>query len=135
MTSDSRNDTQRNHLRAPTPRRSGSTPEAKVTAAIKRYLTKIDAHVLRTGAGVAEFNGRKVSIGQAGCSDLTCCIDGRFVAIEIKSATGQTTSTQDMYLVRVRRAGGLAIVARSADDVRAALVRVFGETEVQRWEQ
>ena len=135
MTSDSRNDTQRNHLRAPTPRRSGSTPEAKVTAAIKRYLTKIDAHVLRTGAGVAEFNGRKVSIGQAGCSDLTCCIDGRFVAIEIKSATGQTTPAQAAYLVRVQRAGGLASVARSAEDVRAALVRAFGESVVAGWEQ
>ena len=135
MTSDSRNDTQRNHLRAPTPKRGGSTPEAKVTAAIKRYLARIDAHVLRTGAGVAAFNGRKVSIGQAGCSDLTCCVSGRFVAIEIKSATGQTTPAQDAYLVHVRRAGGLAIVARSADDVRAALVRAFGESVVAGWEQ
>ena len=132
---DSRNDTQRNHLRTPTPKRSGSTPEAKVTAEIKRYLAKIGAHVLRTGAGVAEFNGRKVSIGQAGCSDLTCCIAGAFVAIEIKSATGQTTPAQDAYLVRVRRAGGLGIVARSADDVRVALVRAFGATVVQQCEQ
>ena len=129
-----RNDTQRNHLRAPMPKRSGSTPEAKVTAAIKRYLARIDAHVLRTGAGVAEFNGRKVSIGQAGCSDLTCCIGGRFVAIEIKRATGQTTASQEKYLAQVRTAGGLAIVARSADDVRAALVRAFGESVVAGWE-
>ena len=132
---DSRNDTQRNHLRAPTPKRNGSTPEAKVTKAIRAYLTRIGAHVLRTGAGVAEFNGRKVSIGQAGCSDLTCCIAGLFVAIEIKSLTGQTTPAQDDYLVRVRRAGGLAIVARSADDVRVALVRAFGADVVVQWEQ
>lgn len=132
---DSRNDTQRNHLRAPTPKRSGSTPEAKVTKAIRAYLTTIGAHVLRTGAGVAEFNGRKVQIGQAGCSDLSCCIAGVFVAIEIKSLTGQTTPAQDTYLVRVRRAGGLALVARSAADVRAALVQRFGEAVVAEWEQ
>ena len=130
-----RNDTQRAHLRPPTPKRSSATPEARVTAQIKRYLTKIDAHVLRTGAGVAEFDGRKVQIGQAGCSDLTCCIGGLFVAIEIKSKAGKTTEAQEKYLVRVRRAGGLAIVARSALDVRAALVQRFGEAAVQEWER
>lgn len=108
------------HIRASKPKR-GATPEAKVTAEIKRYLKKIDAHVLRTGAGLATFGDRTVQIGAVGCSDLTCCIRGRFIAIEIKSATGKTTPAQEKYLERVRQAGGVAIVARSAADVAKAL--------------
>lgn len=117
-----RNETQRNHLRAEPSKRSGKTPEAKVSAAIDRYLKSIGALNLRTSAGVAQFGERKMMIGAAGTSDRTCCIRGRFVAIEIKSATGQTTERQEQYLARVRAAGGVAIVARSAEDVKAALV-------------
>lgn len=136
-----RNDTQRAHLRPPTPKRSSATPEARVTAQIKRYLTKIDAHVLRTGAGVAEFDGRKVQIGQAGCSDLTVCLPAvpggisAFCAIEIKAGSNKPSTLQARYLERVRQTGGLAIVAYSADDVRDALIQQFGIDVVIAWEK
>lgn len=97
------------------------TPEAKVSAAIDRYLKSIGALNLRTSAGLAQFGERKVLMGAAGTSDRTCCIKGRFVAIEIKSAVGKTTERQEHYLDRVRAAGGVAIVARSVEDVKAAL--------------
>ncbi len=118
---DTRNETQRNHLRYSPPKRSDKTPEAKVSAAVDRYLKSIGALNLRTSAGVAQFGERKVMMGAAGTSDRTCCIGGRFVAIEIKSATGKPTPSQEQYLARVRAAGGVAIVARSAEDVKAAL--------------
>lgn len=97
------------------------TPEAKVSAAIDRYLKSIGALNLRTSAGLAQFGDRKVLMGAVGTSDRTCCIQGKFVAIEIKSAVGKTTERQEAYLARVRAAGGVAIVARSVDDVQAAL--------------
>lgn len=118
---DTRNETQRAHLHPPTPKRKGATPEAKVSAAVDRYLKSIGALNLRTSAGVAQFGERKVMMGAAGTSDRTCCIKGCFVAIEIKSATGKPTERQEQYLARVRAAGGVAIVARSAEDVKAAL--------------
>ncbi len=132
---DTRNSTQRNHLRPPTPKRRTPTPEAKVTAEIKRYLAKIGAHVLRTGAGMAEIDGRKISIGQVGCSDLTCCIAGVFCAIEIKAGKNKPSEAQQKYLARVAAAGGIACVVWGAADVRAALVARFGEMTVKGWER
>ena len=43
---------------------------------------------------------------------------GRFLAIEVKSATGKPTPEQTAFLAAVVRAGGIAFVARSVDDVR-----------------
>lgn len=47
--------------------------------------------------------------------------DGRFLAIEVKTKTGRLSDFQREFLERVKAMGGLAIVARSVDDVRAIL--------------
>lgn len=75
------------------------------------------------------LDGRPVKIGQVGVSD---CIGWRsvmitqdmvgqklaqFVACEVKAARGRATDQQKQFLAIVEQAGGVAIVARSADDV------------------
>jgi hypothetical protein len=40
-----------------------------------------------------------------------------FTAIEVKTLTGRTTPAQEHFLETVHRAGGIAIVARSEDDL------------------
>lgn len=121
-------------------RRQGKTPEAKVSAAIDRYLKKIGALSLRTSAGLAEIDGRKIQIGQPGVSDRTVClpaVDGgrsAFCALEIK-ATTKLTLAQVKYLERVRSLGGITIVAYSVEDVRQALIKHFGEETVKAWER
>jgi hypothetical protein len=114
--------------------RKGKTPEAKVAEKIDAYLKKIGALTLRTSAGLVSVDGRKIQMGQAGTSDRTCCIAGVFVAIEIKARSNTPTETQQHYLDRVTKTGGLAFVARSVDDVRQALVNRFGERTVGEWE-
>jgi len=115
-------------------KRTGKTPEAKVSADIDKYLKRIGALALRTSAGLIEKDGRKIQIGQAGTSDRTCCIAGVFVAIEIKAGSNMPTQDQLRYLQRVKDAGGLAIVAWSVSDLRSALIEKFGEQQVKRWE-
>jgi len=44
-----------------------------------------------------------------------------FVAIEVKSATGRATAEQQNFGEAVRRAGGIAVVARNEDQIAAAL--------------
>ena len=124
------------HLRPPTPKkkRSGKTPEAIVSQKIDSYLKQIGAITLRTSAGLVQIDARKFSMGAAGTSDRTCCVQGRFVAIEIKAEHGTPTPSQEKYLDRVRSVGGLTIVARSVEDVRRELIAVFGESEVTAWE-
>lgn len=131
-----RNETQRNHLRYNPPKRKGPTPEAKVSATVDRYLKKIRAINLRTNAGFWQDDKGNTIMGvKAGTADKHCCLPGGFfVAIECKATTNQTEA-QEKYQARVEALGGLYILARSAADVRAALVVRFGESTVRQWEQ
>jgi hypothetical protein len=59
-----------------------------------------------------------VRYGWVGCSDIIGFMtDGRFLAIECKTARGTSTPEQVAFLQTVRAAGGVAILARSVDDV------------------
>lgn len=129
------NDTQRNHARYTPPKRKGPTPEAKVSAAIDRYLKKLGVINIRTNAGAWQDDQGNVIMGaKAGTSDKTCCIAGRFVAVECKAEKGKQSEAQARYQARVEALGGLYILARSATDVRAALVQAFGESTIKSWE-
>lgn len=123
------------------PKRKGSTPEAKVSAAIDRYLSLIGAIVIRTNAGSwQDEQGNYIMGAKAGTSDKTVAIPAReghsaaFCAIEAKSATGRQTIAQKAYQQRVEAIGGLYILARSADDVRQALIAAFGLDTIVGWE-
>lgn len=122
--------------RQPTPKKT-KTPEAKVSTAIDRYLKKIGAINLRTNAGSwQDEQGRTIMGVKAGTADKHVCLPGgMFAAVEAKSATGRQSEAQAKYQARVEALGGLYILARSAADVRAALVARFGEATVKGWEQ
>ena len=59
--------------------------------------------------------------GSAGIPDVICCVDGRFFAFEVKTASGKTTPLQQATIRKILAAGGTALVARSVDEVRDAL--------------
>lgn len=63
-------------------------------------------------------------LGRAGVPDLLVCHRGRFFALEVKGPRGKTTPRQDLELMRVRMAGGVAVVVRSVEDARDALREV-----------
>ena len=46
--------------------------------------------------------------GTAGIPDIIACVDGRFVAFEVKTETGQLSKLQKVTLGRIREAGGTA---------------------------
>lgn len=59
---------------------------------------------------------------KAGVSDLLCCIQGKFVAIEVKIHPNKPTKLQEKFFEEVRECGGVAIVAYSIDDVKNLIV-------------
>lgn len=121
--------------RKPTPKKTKG-PEAKVSAAVDRYLKKIKVINIRTNAGAwTDEQGNVIMGAKAGTSDKTCCVAGVFVAIETKSDKGKQSEAQVAYQARVEALGGLYILARSTADVRAALVERFGEATVKGWEK
>jgi len=78
----------------------------------------------RNNTGVAEHRGARVRYGLAvGSADLIGCLDGRFIALEVKTSTGRATPEQRQWLDLVRRYGGFACVVRSVDEARAAIAR------------
>ena len=48
------------------------------------------------------------SYTQAGIPDLLCCVNGYFLALEVKSDKGKTTALQDRQIELIRKSGGYA---------------------------
>ena len=68
--------------------------------------------------------------GTAGIPDIIACVDGRFVAFEVKTETGRLSRLQEVTLGRIRDAGGKAYMVRSAAEV----AEIMKEMEVAgRW--
>lgn len=57
-----------------------------------------------------------------GVSDILGIYKGRPLAIEVKSKTGRLSDEQKYFLRRFEAAGGIAIVARSVQDVENILL-------------
>jgi hypothetical protein len=61
-------------------------------------------------------------IGEPGMPDITGMLPGgRFLGIEVKTATGKQSDNQKAFQARCDKEGGLYILARSLDDVTAVL--------------
>ena len=112
--------------------RAGATVfRNNVANAVAGQMTRVEKDgpvMLRKGDWIVK-NGRRTQFGLCvGSSDLigwralviTPEMGGRriarFLALEVKTATGKTTTDQKRFIDAVRAAGGLAGVVRSADE-------------------
>ena len=87
--------------------------EKDIVANILRFLKNVPCcFAWKTHGGV---------YGTAGIPDIIACVDGRFFAFEVKTASGKTTPLQQATIRKILAAGGTAAVVRSADEVRAIL--------------
>ncbi|MCD7785721.1 MAG: VRR-NUC domain-containing protein [Oscillospiraceae bacterium] len=59
--------------------------------------------------------------GTAGIPDVISCVDGRFIAFEVKSEKGKPTVLQEATIKKILSAGGQAYIVRSVDEVRSIL--------------
>lgn len=88
------------------------TSERAITKAIVAYLRSEGAWPVKIHVSPQQL---------AGTPDILVCVDGRFVALEVKTAKGRVTPLQEKRLEDIRQAGGIAAVVRSVDDVREVL--------------
>jgi len=57
-----------------------------------------------------------------GVSDILGCLpDGRLLAIEVKKHNGRVRQEQQRFVYSINQRGGLAMVARSLDEVKERL--------------
>ena len=72
----------------------------------------------REGNTVTLTNARMFTTGlcKGGADIVGIAPCGRFLAIEVKTKTGRPTNDQLRFIEAVKRAGGIAGIARSVDD-------------------
>jgi hypothetical protein len=76
----------------------------------------------RQNTGAHEVDGRRIRYGIPGCPDVIGWLkDGRFMAIEVKRPGGELTPAQAAFLAKAEKDGCFTLVAKSVDDVMAAL--------------
>ena len=84
--------------------------EREIKADIKSYLDRIGVFSFPILQGLGSVRGipDRIAIEP---------VTGRFIAIEVKTKTGVVSEWQRKFLDQVEASGGIAIIARSVDEV------------------
>jgi len=95
------------------------TKEGAVVQACLDYLKIYGAFAWRNNTGaLKDKRDRPVYFGKPGSADILGVLPGgRFIAVECKSKKGKLSDKQELFLAEVEQLGGVAIVAKSVDDV------------------
>lgn len=105
--------------------------ESQLQTAIRLELGKNAALALwRNNVGMAWMrNGDpiKFGVGGPGAADLIGLYRGRFVAVEIKTATGRQSPEQRTFQALVERHHGIYVILRSVEDARAWLTSLVSD--------
>jgi len=89
--------------------------ERDIVTAIMRYLKSVTGTPCIPTCFAFKTHGGLY--GTAGLPDIICCINGRFVAFEVKTPQGKLTKLQSITLERINAAKGIAYKVQSVDDV------------------
>jgi Holliday junction resolvase len=96
-----------------------STPEKRVKEKIVKVLKE---------EGVYYFFPATHGFGRSGVPDIICCVNGYFLAIEVKAGTNKPTALQVREIEAIRRCNGVAVVANDENwDMVRGLVHKMKE--------
>ena len=60
----------------------------------------------------------QTAYSRAGIPDLTVCVNGMFLALEVKTPSGKPSPSQLLELRKISQSGGRSEIVRSLDEVR-----------------
>jgi len=101
--------------------------EADIQTMILDHLNRSGVFAFRVNsAGIYDSRSgvyrRPSKYFMKGCSDVLGCLpDGRMLAIECKAIKGRLSMEQSAFISKIQAQGGLAMVARSVEDVKEQL--------------
>lgn len=96
-----------------------ATPEKKVKDKIVKILKD---------AGVYYFYASTHGFGRSGIPDLICCVNGKFLGIEVKAGDNKTTALQDRELAAIQAQGGIAVVINEKNiDAVPTIIKLLRE--------
>lgn len=88
--------------------------EKRIENSIQRFLDSIGAYHIKNHGSI---------YSRSGTPDITACVNGKFVAIEVKQPGGRVSPLQAAHIELIKQSNGTAFVAYSLDDVK----REFGK--------
>jgi len=100
---------------------SSLTPEGKIKRKVVEVLKKHD---------VWYFFPANNGFGKSGIPDIIAIVDGHFVGVEVKSATGKPTELQKICGKQIEKAGGTWMVV--SDDVTLEVLNAVIENRKDR---
>ena len=86
----------------------------------RSIVTKV-LRYLKTVPGCFCWKEHGGMYGTAGIPDIIACVNGRFIAFEIKTPSGKTAKLQEATIRKILSAGGVAEIVHSVDEVKAIL--------------
>ena len=117
------------HSARPHRGRDGNTREAPVLHACLKWLHTRGVFVWRNNSGTAWINGQPVSFGYPGSADILGILpDGRFLAVECKSATGRQSDKQVKFQQKIEANSGVYLLVRSEQELEEKWARLSKAT-------
>jgi Holliday junction resolvase len=96
-----------------------ATPEKKVKDKVVGILKEEEVYY---------FFPATHGFGRSGVPDIVCCVNGHFLAIEVKAGTNKPTALQVREIEAIRRCNGVAVVANDENwDMVRGLVHKMKE--------
>lgn len=80
--------------------------------------SQIQTKIIKYLNGVGAYSIKTIVTNRNGCPDVICCLNGRFIALEVKADKGIVSQLQEHNIKLIRNSGGVAEVVRSVDDVK-----------------
>ena len=81
--------------------------ESQIQTKIIKYLNGIGAYTIKT-----------ITTNKNGCPDVICCLNGKFIALEVKADKGIVSKLQEHNIKQIKNSDGIAEVVRSVDEVK-----------------
>lgn len=96
----------------------------------KQYENKIKKYLEDNGVWFVKYWGGG-HFTKAGIPDLICCVNGKFLAIEVKAESGKVSELQKMNLRKITEAGGFALTSKPSewDELRGLICEIKSQQD------
>ena len=64
-------------------------------------------------------------VNRSGVPDIICCLNGKFIAFEVKAEKGKITPLQEYNIQAIKVSDGNAYVVRSVEEVKEILSKII----------
>lgn len=79
----------------------------------KNFENKIKKFLKDRGCWYVKYFANRNT--RAGVPDILACVNGRFVAVEVKAENGKPTELQKWNVEQIKESGGIALILYPAD--------------------